>query len=491
MHRRSFLHRSAAGALAASLPVRAGAPAPRLRTALVGCGWWGGNILGEAVASGQCEVVGLCDVDTRQLAATRTKLAATTADRPREYKDYRELLAREKPEIVIVATPDHWHALPTIAAVKAGAHVYVEKPIGHTIAEGRAMLNAARAAGRVVQVGTHRRASPHTIAARDFIRSGKVGKIGMVRCFVNNAGSGPEKPAATQPVPPELDWDAWCGPAPLRPYSPSIHPRGFRQYLDYANGTLGDWGIHWFDQLIWITGLRWPKKVFGTGGRPIKGPPVLTATEQTSDAPDHQVVTYEFEGLTVTWESRLFAGHNVEKGENAGCHFYGTNGIFHLGWRGGCPRRPEHPRAVGGLPRRHPHRPPADLRPGGRSPRDQLLPPRRDRDAARPQLGLGRRTGTVRQRPGGQPPPWAGLPRGLGISELRWGCGSAVAAAVAADAPEIPAAAGKFLAKRNRVSVPIRGSSRGHISGVAGPKCRNKLHFRNVKSGLEVANFRS
>ena len=335
MHRRSFLHRSAAGALAASLPVRAGAPALRLRTALIGCGWWGGNILGEAVASGHCEVVGLCDVDTRQLSATRTKLAATTADRPREYKDYRELLAREKPEIVIVATPDHWHALPTIAAVKAGAHVFVEKPIGHTIAEGRAMLNAARAAGRVVQVGTHRRTSPHTVAAREFIRSGKVGKIGMVRCFVNNAGSGPEKPTPTQPVPPELDWDAWCGPAPLRPYSPAIHPRGFRQYLDYANGTLGDWGIHWFDQLIWITGLRWPKKVFGTGGRPIKGPAVLTATEQTSDAPDHQVATYAFDRLTVQWEHRRFAGNANEKGENVGCYFYGTKGVLHLGWQQG------------------------------------------------------------------------------------------------------------------------------------------------------------
>jgi predicted dehydrogenase len=187
----------------------------------------------------------------------------------------------------------------------------------------------------VVQVGTHRRTSPHTVAAREFIRSGKVGKIGMVRCFVNNAGSGPEKPTPTQPVPPELDWDAWCGPAPLRPYSPAIHPRGFRQYLDYANGTLGDWGIHWFDQLIWITGLRWPKKVFGTGGRPIKGPAVLTATEQTSDAPDHQVATYAFDRLTVQWEHRRFAGNANEKGENVGCYFYGTKGVLHLGWQQG------------------------------------------------------------------------------------------------------------------------------------------------------------
>ena len=154
------------------------------------------------------------------------------------YADYRELLAKEKPDIVIVATPDHWHALPTIAAVKAGAHVYVEKPIAHTIAEGRAMVKAARAAGRVVQVGTHRRTSPHTIQAREFIRSGKVGQIGMMRCFVNTGGSGPEKPSPTLPVPAGLDWDAWCGPAPLRPYTTAIHPRGFRQYLDYANGTL-------------------------------------------------------------------------------------------------------------------------------------------------------------------------------------------------------------------------------------------------------------
>ena len=337
MKRRAFLHSAAAGGLA-SIAIRTAAAEKsgrRLRTALIGCGWWGGNILGEAIASGACEVVGLCDVDRRQIAAIRERIAKVTSDQPREHRDYRELLAKEKPEIVIVATPDHWHALPVIAAVKAGAHVFVEKPIGHTIGEGRAMLNAARAAGRVVQVGTHRRTSPHTIQAREFIRSGKVGKIGMVRCFVNNAGAGPEKPSPTLPVPVGLDWDAWCGPAPLRPYSSAIHPRGFRQYLDYANGTIGDWGIHWFDQLIWITDLKWPRKIFGTGGRPIKGAPVLTASEQTSDAPDHQMVTYDFDGLTVTWESRLFAGHNVEKGENAGCHFYGTNGIFHLGWRGG------------------------------------------------------------------------------------------------------------------------------------------------------------
>ncbi|MFM8335159.1 MAG: Gfo/Idh/MocA family protein, partial [Opitutaceae bacterium] len=250
------------------------------------------------------------------------------------------------PEIAIVATPDHWHALPMIAAVRAGAHVYVEKPIGHTVMEGRAMVNAARTTGRVVQVGTHRRVSPHNVSAREFIRSGKAGDIGMVRCFVHYAG-GPETPRPTVEVPKELDWNLWCGPAPLRPFnggdprdaSPGsrggIHPRGFRNYLDYANGTLGDWGIHWLDQILWITGEKYPRKIYSTGGRPIAGPVVNTAAAQTTDAPDHQVASYTFERMTVQWEHRRFAGNNTDKGENVGCYFYGTKGIMHVGWQKG------------------------------------------------------------------------------------------------------------------------------------------------------------
>ncbi len=205
------------------------------------------------------------------------------------------------------------------------------------------MVNAARATGRVVQVGTHRRVSPHNVAGREFILAGKLGKIGMIRSFVHYGG-GPEKPRKNTEPPRELDWDMWCGPAPLRPFngdphnpwSGGIHPRGFRQYLDYANGTLGDWGIHWMDQILWITGAKWPRKVFSTGGRPIKGPPILTKEEQTSDAPDHQVAVFEFDGFTLSWEHRQFAGNNAEKGETVGCYFYGTEGTFHMGWRDGA-----------------------------------------------------------------------------------------------------------------------------------------------------------
>ena len=351
MNRRQFLQSSAAATTFAALPfnIRAAEKSGgrKFRTALIGCGWWGNNILREAMASGGCEIVALCDVDSRQFELTQANLRAGTGDTPKLFKDYREMLAEAKPEIVIVATPDHWHALLMIAAVKAGAHVYVEKPISHTVGEGRAMVKAARATGRVVQVGTHRRVSPHNVSGREFIRSGKAGEIGMVRCFVNYGG-GPEKPLPTVEVPKELDWDMWCGPAPLRPFnggdprSPNqgagnrgIHPRGFRNYLDYANGTLGDWGIHWLDQILWVTGEKFPKRIFSAGGRPIAGPAVSTANEQTTDAPDHQLATFSFEKFNVQWEHRRFAGNATDKGENVGCYFYGTKGIFHMAWQKG------------------------------------------------------------------------------------------------------------------------------------------------------------
>jgi predicted dehydrogenase len=342
--RRSFLKTlSLTGAALSVAPnIIAQARDRKYRTALVGSGWWGNNILGEAMASGECKIVALCDVDERYLSSTKERVVSESGDQPKTYRDYRDLFANEEVEIAIVATPDHWHPLITIEAVKAGAHVYVEKPIGHTIEEGRAMVNAARAANRVVQVGTHRRISPHNVSGYEFLRSGKAGKIGMVRSFVHYGG-GPEEPAVNTDAPKELDWDMWCGPAPYRHYCESlpgtrgrpIHPKGFRNYLDYANGTLGDWGVHWLDQIIWILEEKYPKRVYSTGGREIAGKPIYNDKEQTTDAPDHQVATYEFESFTATWEHRRFAGNNAEKGENVGCYFYGTEGTFHMGWREG------------------------------------------------------------------------------------------------------------------------------------------------------------
>ena len=318
MNRRDFISLAAAPALGAQ-------PGDKYRTALVGSGWWGMNILTCAMEAGQSTVVALCDVDQNQLKPAVERVVKLSGDQPATYTDYRELLAKEKPEIVIVATPDHWHPLAMIAAVEAGAHVYVEKPISHTILEGRAMVKAARAADRVVQVGLHRRVSPHNVAGREFLRSGKAGKIGMVRAFVHYPG-GPGKKTPDSEPPPGLDWNFWCGPAPLRPFNRTIHPRGFRQFLDYANGTLADWGVHWMDQILWCMEEKYPKKIFSTGGRFIR--------QDSTDAPDTQVASFQFESLTVVWEHRQYAGNPAEKA-NIGCYFYGTEGTFHLGWLDG------------------------------------------------------------------------------------------------------------------------------------------------------------
>ncbi len=333
--RRSFLAGAIAlGAAPAILGGQTTKSAPKYSLALIGSGWWGTNILGNALRDGRCMLVALCDVDQAQLTKCSNEVAKLTSDSPKTYEDYRELLDREKPQIVIVATPDHWHPLITIAAVKAGAHVYVEKPIAHTVLEGTAMVKAARDTGKVVQVGTHRRVGPHNISAREFIRSGKVGKIGAVKCFVYSGG-GEEKPQANVDAPAGLNWDMWCGPAPLRPFNKKLHPLGHRHFLDYANGQLGDWGIHWIDQALWIMEKQHPTTVYSTGGRRVKGAPINSNNEQTTDAPDQQVVAYDFDDLTLTWEHRQFAADTSSKHAPIGAHFYGTKGTFHLGWQDG------------------------------------------------------------------------------------------------------------------------------------------------------------
>ncbi|MSU63171.1 MAG: Gfo/Idh/MocA family oxidoreductase [Pedosphaera sp.] len=343
--RRHFIKSSAgAGVAFTALPFisTAAEPGRTFRTALIGSGWWGKNILKEAMEAGRSKIVALCDVDAITLENAAEQVKDLSRDQPKTYKDYRELLEKEKPEIVIIGTPDHWHALPAIAALKAGAHVYLEKPTAHTVNESKALLHVARETGRVLQVGLHRRIGPHHASAMKFLREEKAGKVGMVRLFAHGGG-GRETPKSNSQPPDGLDWNFWCGPAPLRPFSSSIHPGGFRNFLDYANGTLGDWGVHWLDQVLWWSGENYPKRVFCTGGRPISGPAVLNDKEQTSDAPDHQVAVFEFENFTCTWEHRKFADNHAEK-HKIGAYFYGTKGTLHIGWRDGWTFHPANDR---------------------------------------------------------------------------------------------------------------------------------------------------
>ena len=326
--RRNFLAASAAVAATATIssPAVLGADSKKkYRAALIGCGWWGNNVRNAAMKSGAIELVALCDVDRRQLDKTLARQKEMTDVVPKTFGDYREMLKAIKPDIFINATPDHWHALTTIAACEAGAHVYVEKPISHTMNEGLPMIKAARDAKRIVQVDMHRRTAPHHISAMEFLKSGKVGKIGSVKAFVNY----PWLPQSTpdEPVPEGLDWDFFCGPSKLLPYNPRMHPSGYRHFAEFSNGQISDWGTHWLDQVLWWSkDDQHPTTICSIGGRRI--------FDDNTTIPDSMHVVYKFDKFDLIWENRNYAG-NPQEHHNVGLYFYGSEGVLHLGWLDG------------------------------------------------------------------------------------------------------------------------------------------------------------
>ena len=291
------------------------------------------NILGEAVASDQCEVVALCDVDDRQLKAVE-KLGEKTSDQPQRYADFRELLDREKPEICIVATPDHWHPLIMIAAVKAGRYVYAGKAHRPYDSRGPGDGESGSRHGKGRAGGHASSRLPHNVSGMEFLKSGKAGKIGMVRAFVHYPGNGPEKPRPNEDAPREIDWDMWCGPVAAAVQSGHSSQGISGSFLDYANGTLGDWGIHWMDQILWWTDDKWPRAFPRSAVATSRARPV-TMSGADDRRPDTQVAQFEFESFTAVWEHRQYAGNTRRKAENVGCYFYGTNGTFHQAWQKG------------------------------------------------------------------------------------------------------------------------------------------------------------
>lgn len=327
MDRRSFLRAGAAGL---ALPAFIGAPSvfaagsPRKRVGLIGTGWYGKCDLLRLIQVAPVEVVSLCDVDSRMLASAGEIVASRQASgkTPRLYGDYREMLAEQDLDIVEVATPDHWHALAAIAAIQAGADVYVQKPIGVDIVEGQAILAAARKHGRVVQVGTQRRSTPHLIDARDrIINQGRLGKIGLIEiyCYYHMRGRG--NPPETAP-PDYLDYEMWTGPAPMRPYNEWVHPRRWRSFMEYSNGIVGDMCIHMFDMVRWMLDLGWPIRVSSSGG-------ILVDKQSTANISDTQTATFEYDDLDIVWQHRTW-GQPPDPEYPWGATIYGDQGTLKL-----------------------------------------------------------------------------------------------------------------------------------------------------------------
>lgn len=320
MDRRAFLAASAAGlaGTAAGRYAQAFADVKPKRVGLIGTGWYGKCDLFRLLQVAPVEVVSLCDVNKKNLAEAAEMVAARQKSKktPRTYGDYRQMLAEKDLDIVEIATPDHWHALPAIAAMQAGADLYLQKPISVDVVEGQAILAAARKLKRVVQVGTQRRSTPHLIEARDrILREGKLGKIGLVEIYCYYHMRDRRHPPDTAP-PPELDYEMWTGPAPMRPYC----GMAWRAFMEYSNGIVGDMCIHMLDMVRWLLGLGWPKRIASTGG-------ILVDKASKSNTSDTQNITFDFGDLSVVWQHRSW-GHTPDPKYPWGATFYGDKGTL-------------------------------------------------------------------------------------------------------------------------------------------------------------------
>ena len=323
MNRRQFLQSTVAGT-ALSATSLAFDDQKRRRVGLIGCGWYGKIDLVRLIQIAPVEVVSLCDVDKQMLSNAASMIAARQDSKktPRTYGDYRKMLAEKDLDIVLIAPPDHWHALIMIEAAKSGADIYVQKPISADVSEGHAMVEAAHKYKRVVQVGLQRRSTPHLVEARErFINEGKLGKIALVEIYCYYHMRATSNPPDTAP-PPNLDYEMWTGPAPMQPYNALIHPRTWRAFMQYGNGIVGDMAVHMFDMTRWMLGLGWPTRISSTGG-------IFVDKASKANITDTQTATFDFNDLRVVWQHRSWGEAPDPAPKHAwGATFYGDKGTL-------------------------------------------------------------------------------------------------------------------------------------------------------------------
>ncbi len=331
MNRRTFVSSLAvAGAATAVAPSRLfGSDAKKRPTVgVIGCGWYGGVNLEVFARCTQIEVVALCDVNRQHLDKTLKLVAQHQQAVPRTFTDYREMLASGPLDIVIITTPDHWHALSAIAAMKAGADLYLEKPLGVDVIEGAAMVAAARKYNRVVQVNTQRRSNPLYLEARDkYIRSGRLGKIAAVECYsylgIEGWSAGPI-PDAT--VPEHLDYEMFAGPAPKLPYKTIMEDRGWRSFMEFGNGIIGNVGVHMLDKVRMLLELGWPESISSSGG-------IYVHKNSFSNVSDTQHSVFHYPDLDVSWEHRMWGRSPIPPrhwSDQWGARFLGEHGTLNI-----------------------------------------------------------------------------------------------------------------------------------------------------------------
>lgn len=324
MLRRNFLATAAAYNLSAqTFDVQ-----KKRRVGLIGSGWYGKSDILRLVQVAPVEIVSLCDVDSIMLdkAADLVASRQVSKKRPRLFTDYRKMLAEKDLDILEIATPDHWHALPMIEAARAGIDMYQQKPISVDVVEGESMLAAARKYNRVVQIGTQRRSTPHLIEAKNrYIDEGRLGKIALVEIYCYYHMRATANPPDQAP-PPNLDYETWTGPAPMRPYNPLVHPRSWRAFNEYGNGIVGDMCVHMLDMVRWMMGLGWPTNISSTGG-------ILVDKASKANIPDTQEASFDFGNVKVIWTHRSWGAPPDAKYPWAAT-FYGDKATLKAGVQG-------------------------------------------------------------------------------------------------------------------------------------------------------------
>lgn len=324
MRRRQFLKTAATGCSSLAFTARSysqiSGANDRVRLALIGCGGRGRGVARLMANVAGTEYVAL--VDVYDVNAQRARAADWSGRSASVYSDFRRALDRKDVHAVHVATPDHWHAIPTYLASLAGKDAYVEKPLTHNIAESRALVDAARNNKTIVQTGTQHRSAPHYAQLAEMIQSGQIGDVHFVRVwnYTNrtrptfNFGSSQSQQLSNKP--PGLDWDFYCGPATLVPYDRNRFLGLFRYFYDYAGGYVADYGTHRFDSMRQIMGEPDPVSVAASGNRYLNG---------IGDTPDVVQATVQFPNFTMSYEAVQTSGHGVG-GRTPNARYYRMNG---------------------------------------------------------------------------------------------------------------------------------------------------------------------
>lgn len=327
LNRRNFMKTSAASAAAAFAIASHGRASAndRIGVAILGCRNRGHQVADSMLGHGGFDIVSLCDPDTAMIRRAYGALRGKLEDDPKPVQDFRRTLEDPAVDVIVNATPDHWHAATTLLALDAGKHVYLEKPATYNIDEGKWLVAAQRKyPDRVIAMGTQQRSGQHFKDAREFIQSGGLGKIGFCRAWItHDRGVIPVIPD-TDP-PDTMDFDLWVGPAPYRPYNENTVHYNWHFMLPWGTGEMGNWGAHWLDIARWNLGLGLPAAVSGSAG--------MHVVHDAKEWPDTLTAIFEYPGLTLLWEQRIWTSQRLH-GESSGVEFAGEKGALLLSRRG-------------------------------------------------------------------------------------------------------------------------------------------------------------